>query len=125
MAKSTRWWGPRVVVLLMTLSIGRAVAQPELRPTDDGREALTEKIDEITVLGTRSMRTLRLEVQAARERVYDLFNSLNSDDEFDIHCRNVPRTGTRIPRAGAAARTCDGRPRDHRASRGARAHPVA
>ena len=53
MAKSTRWWGPRVVVLLMTLSIGRAVAQPELRPTDDGREALTGQIDEITVLADR------------------------------------------------------------------------
>jgi hypothetical protein len=35
--------------------------------------------------------------QAARERVYDLFNSLNSHDEFNIHCYNVPRTGTRIP----------------------------
>jgi TonB family protein len=38
-----------------------------------------------------------MEVQAAREKVFGLFNSLNIDDEFDIVCRNLPRTGTRIP----------------------------
>jgi hypothetical protein len=83
--------------LLAALGIGRAAAQSEPAAPADRADLREEPIDEITVLGQRTLRTLRLEVQAARERVYDLFNSLNSDDEFDIHCRNVPRTGTRIP----------------------------
>ena len=30
-----------------------------------------------------------------RERAYDIFNDLNSDDDFEVHCRDEGRTGTR------------------------------
>jgi hypothetical protein len=87
---------------LASLSTGRAVAQSESAAPDEEPDGRTERIEEITadeeitVVGQRSRRLLRIEVQLARERVYGLFNSLNSNDEFDIQCRNVPRTGTRI-----------------------------
>ena len=85
------------LVLLTALTLGRVAAQSEPTPPADRADERAEQIEEITVLGQRSLRALRLEVQAARERVYDLFNSLNSNDEFDITCQNVPMTGTRIP----------------------------
>jgi hypothetical protein len=87
----------------MALCVSRVAAQSEpAAPPDrsEGEAGQTGEItadEEITVIGQRSLRLLRLEVQTARERVYGLFNSLNSSDEFDIHCRNAPRTGTRIP----------------------------
>jgi hypothetical protein len=96
----------RDVLLLTTLaalSISRAWAQSEPAAPDNQPDGEVERIEEITVdeeitvIGQRSLRLLRLEVQLERERVYGLFNSLNSDDQFDIHCRNAPRTGTRIP----------------------------
>ncbi len=34
-------------------------------------------------------------------RFYDLYNQLNKDDEFDVHCRKEARLGTRI-----ASRIC-------------------
>lgn len=92
-----------VFVSLMTLGMSRAAAQSGPAAPDDrpgGEAERTEEItvdEEITVVGQRSLRLLRLEVQIARERVYGLFNSLNSNDEFDVHCSNAPRTGTRIP----------------------------
>jgi hypothetical protein len=74
-------------VSLMALGAGNAAAQSSGITADE----------EITVVGQRTLRDFRLEVQLARERVFGLFNSLNSDDMFDIHCRNVSRSGTRIP----------------------------
>lgn len=92
-----------VIFSILVLGIGRAAAQSAAAPQAEGpdgrvqpHEAITAD-EEVTVIGKRSLRDLRLEVQAARERVYDLFNSLNIDDEFDIHCKDAPRTGTRIP----------------------------
>lgn len=89
--------GVLVFLWLTTLGMSRAAAQAEPAPPAGAQDGQGEPIDEIEVVGHRPLRDLRLEVQAARERVYDLFNSLNSDDQFDIHCRSVPKTGTRIP----------------------------
>ncbi len=88
--------GILILVLLSAVGIGRVAAQPESAAPDNEPDGRTEMIDEITVIGQRSLGALRLEVQMARERVYDLFNSLNDNDEFNIHCRNESSTGTRI-----------------------------
>lgn len=39
---------------------------------------------------------LKIAVEAARVRVYDVFNALNSDDAFDVHCEHESSTGTRM-----------------------------
>ena len=84
------------LALLAALSIARVAAQSEPAASEAEPAARPEQIEEITVVGQRSRRDLRLEVQLARERVYDLFNSLNTDSEFDIHCRDAAMTGTRM-----------------------------
>jgi hypothetical protein len=46
--------------------------------------------DEVVVIG-KSPGQLRTEMERAEVAVYDRFNALNSDDQFDIHCRrDVP-----------------------------------
>ena len=64
----------------LILVIGLAAAQ------DGNAEALpTEPTEEVIVYGhTRS--TLRDELHRAEEKVFSIFNSLNSDDQYDIHC---------------------------------------
>jgi hypothetical protein len=53
-------------------------------------------IDEVIVPG-RTGEQLRVEIERLETAVYDRFNTLNSDDEFDIHCFEQAPTGSNIP----------------------------
>jgi len=56
----------------------------------------TETIEEVVVYGNKSLSQLRRELYKAEDAVIDLFNSLNSDDEFDIRCYKEAPTGSHI-----------------------------
>ena len=58
--------------------------------------ALPDAIEEIVVYGNKSLGQLRDQMHRAEIKVFDLFNSFNNDDEFNVHCRRVARIGTRI-----------------------------
>ena len=49
----------------------------------------------------RRPENLRVEIERLEVAVYERFNALNSDDEFDIHCLKQAPTGSNIP-----LRTC-------------------
>ena len=55
-----------------------------------------EPIDEISVVGQKSMTQLRNEVFEAEEAFYSVYNALNDDDEYDVTCFYETPTGTRI-----------------------------
>src|SRR5688572_6351203 len=57
-------------------------------------------VDEVIVPG-RAPENIRVEIERLETVVYDRFNALNSDDEFDIHCLMQAPTGSNIP-----LRTC-------------------
>jgi hypothetical protein len=57
-------------------------------------------VEEIVVPG-RTPRDLRHEIERLEASVYERFNALNSNDEFDIHCFEQAPTGSNIP-----LRTC-------------------
>ena len=85
-----------VASLFCAVNFTTASSQEQTENETERLEELT--VDEvITVVGQKSRRDLRLEVQEMREQVYGLFNELNSNDEFDVHCENVTVTGSRIP----------------------------
>ena len=46
----------------------------------------SESIEEIVVYGDKSFSALRREVYKAEENFFDLFSSLNQDDEYDVRC---------------------------------------
>ena len=54
-------------------------------------------IEEIEVIGERSLISLEHEIRETEVQMYELFNDLNSTDDFDVTCRNVIHTGTLIP----------------------------
>jgi hypothetical protein len=88
-----------IVALAFALAgVNPAASQPGRGAADEQPRAAEQSIEEITVIGHRYLRELRLEVQASRERVYNLFNDLNINEEFDIHCHDGSRTGTRTVR---------------------------
>ena len=51
---------------------------------------------EIVVNAPVSLKFLRSEIDKAQDAMFDRFNDFNDDDRFDIHCRQIRRTGTRL-----------------------------
>lgn len=57
---------------------------------------LDEAIDEIVVVGEKSMLQLKQEVYRSEEDFFSLFSELNEDDEFDVRCFYETPSFTRI-----------------------------
>ena len=66
----------------------------------DASSSPSAGIEELVVPG-RTPENLRVEIERLEVAVYDRFNALNSNDEFDIHCFEQAPTGSNIP-----LRTC-------------------
>lgn len=57
----------------------------------------TQELDEVTVNGDRvKIDALRKQIVQLEDRFYDRYNELNTVDDFDIHCIEEARTGTRM-----------------------------
>jgi len=59
-------------------------------------EIREQLMDEVVVIGEKTTIQLRREIQAADIIVYDIFNELNTDDDYDIVCRKEARIGSQI-----------------------------
>jgi hypothetical protein len=53
-------------------------------------------IEEITIVGERTLLSMRLQIEREEENLYSMFNDLNSSDEYDIKCRTVRRRESHI-----------------------------
>jgi hypothetical protein len=88
----------RIVTLVLfaaaVLGGPAAVAQSASAPresTDEQQQAP----EEVIVRGRR-LSELRIEIEQARRRAYDIFNEINSNDDFDVKCVGESSTGTRM-----------------------------
>ena len=73
--------------------------------TQEHAETIEEsQIDEIVVKGPKTRGQIRREIEAAEKQIYLLFNELNTDDDYDILCRRITRTGSQIPETVCRAR---------------------
>ncbi|MFM1896152.1 MAG: hypothetical protein RLZZ385_1226 [Pseudomonadota bacterium] len=59
-------------------------------------------IEEITVVGEKTLIGLRHEIEREEDNLYRLFNDLNSNDDMDIKCRIVRKSNSHI-----SARQCE------------------
>jgi hypothetical protein len=71
--------------LLACLLCAGAIAQP----------VADASVEELEVVGRR-LEKLRFEIENTRINVYDIFNRLNDDDQFDMHCYRRKTTGSLI-----------------------------
>ena len=55
-----------------------------------------EAIEDIVVVGQKSMGELRRDVFQSEEDFYSLYNKLNDDNEYDVRCWYETPTGTRV-----------------------------
>lgn len=92
-------WMKGAIFLGATFFQGSAIAAAntavpaELPVTEETSDA---PIEEIEITGQRRKISLIYQTQTAEIRMYELFNSLNSDDEFDVTCGWVTHTGIRV-----------------------------
>lgn len=81
------------VILLMSIApIGYAQSDAETAGPANG----SESIDEVVVVGEAQLDDLRLKLYTAEVEVYDLFNDLNDDNEFDVSCEQKAPVGSHI-----------------------------
>jgi hypothetical protein len=81
-----------IVLSFVLIPVGEC--QTESKQNEE--PAPPDAIEEIVVYGTKSLGHLSDQMHRAEDKVFDLFNSFNIDDEFKIHCRRVARIGTHI-----------------------------
>ena len=84
--------GVLLSLALVTSGHCQSVSDSEVLPDSE------EEIEEIRVYGDKTLLRLQLGVYEAEDAYFDFFNSLNSNDDYDIHCYKEARTGTRLRR---------------------------
>ena len=71
--------------------------EAETNNSPDGRTPDSDRpIEEIQVLGSRTLYSIRMEIVDEENKIFSMFNELNSDDDFDILCDNIAPTGSHI-----------------------------
>lgn len=87
-----------ILTFLICFQAGTAAGQidpePQSKATDDKDQE--QPMEEITVIGQRTLGNLRVQIERAEDRMLDIYNKLNTDDLYDIHCRMRNRIGSRI-----------------------------
>jgi len=81
--------------LVVLFGLGSSVLAQETASPLQGAD-----VEEVIVPG-RTPENLRVEIERLEVAVYERFNALNNNDEFDIHCFEQAPTGSNIP-----LRTC-------------------
>ena len=79
--------------------ISEEQSEEETSETDSASSSPRESdrpIEEIQVLGSRTLYSIRMEIVDEENKIFSMFNELNSDDDFDILCDNIAPTGSHI-----------------------------
>jgi len=84
-----------IIFLSCFLSSG-ICARETLNKTPTGSGLMEFTLPEIVVKGDKSLIALKMDVIRSEELKYEIFNNLNSTDDFDITCEWRAPTGTRI-----------------------------
>lgn len=84
--------GALSILAFSSVAVGQSLSQ-----TDDS-EPVSEEIEEIIVYGEMNLIQLKYEIYRAEEAFLDLFNSLNTNDEFDFRCKSITDLETRRKR---------------------------
>lgn len=89
-----------LALLLLQPFVKAAEPAPEVNPEFQAIQANPPRempIEEIEVIGERSTLGLIVEIRQVEVQMYEMFNDLNSTDDYDVICRNVIHTSTLIP----------------------------
>lgn len=81
-------------ILCLPFVVAASPALPQF--VQPGVQSQAEPIEELEVIGRRSLLTFRFEMYRAEDRMYAMFNELNGSDDLDVICETRAKTGSRI-----------------------------
>jgi hypothetical protein len=85
-----------VIVGLAAVLSGRVFAQSDPAPS---AAPPAEAPEEVTVRGRKTLTQFRLELERARDEIFEIYNEVNEGDDTDITCKDERPTGSRMPQA--------------------------
>ena len=101
----TKMFPGKIFIHVLILSASSCLYGQEDENVDSSQElqqtTSQRPIEEIQVIGERTLLTMRNEIIREEENLYRIFNELNSHDRFDITCKEERRVFSHIP-----ARNC-------------------
>jgi len=85
---------------ILTLLIS-SLALPLLASAQDAGDSIQmasneQAVDNIVVMGKKSLSEMRREVYEAEEEFYSVYNTLNDDKDYHVRCYYEKQTGTRF-----------------------------
>jgi hypothetical protein len=83
-------FGKGKVAVLAGLSLAMSTGAVVAMEAADAKQA-EPGVEEIAVIAQRSIFTLTQQVAAAEDVMYDLYNELNTNDQYDIECKMETR----------------------------------
>jgi len=70
---------------------GQINPKPQAQATEENDQ--DQPMEEVIVIGQRTLGSLRVQISKAEDRMFDIYNKLNTDDLYDVHCRMERRRG--------------------------------
>ena len=95
--RTADWYVPVTLVLSLVYGLAMGAEQSTDVQSSPAQLVNDSPIEEITVVAEPSTIFLLEEIKNAEVMMYDIFNDLNSTDDFDVICRNITYTSTLIP----------------------------
>jgi len=82
---------------LLVAGVALGLLLPAVRAAEPATDAAmtTRPLEEVEIIG-KKLYQLQREVIEAEERYYALYNELNTNDDFDVHCEMHAPLGTKI-----------------------------
>jgi hypothetical protein len=94
LAAASQYARPVILLLSGLFMSATVVAQganekPEAESgsVDTDSSAASQVMDEITVIAPKSVMAISADIRRADQMLYGIFNEMNTDREFDVHCR--------------------------------------
>jgi hypothetical protein len=88
--------GSKLKVLIATIFLTCSTGLLAQQTTPEQVADTVRLPEEITVTGPVSLHKLKNEINIAKEAFFTVFNDLNDEPRFDIHCSMVQKPGTRM-----------------------------
>lgn len=84
-----------IFLLASLLAIDVAFAQ-EQNGTENETASDDRPIEQIIVIGERNFTSLRIQIREMKDQLFATFNEINQDNDYDVDCKNISHTRSRI-----------------------------
>ncbi len=100
---------PYVIIALICISRISYGQEPPLQEADELQAIAVkqEPLEEVIVIAPRSLSSMRAEIIEVENKVFDIFNAVNSDNDYDVSCRRETPSFSHIPQRVCRPRFVD------------------